>query len=70
MQDSSGVATFGSRPLSAVNKSLGNKTCRTCLSEESEVDCLVTKVLVLGGFSSAISSACPQNGMLMSSCSL
>ena len=70
VQDSSGVATFGSKPSSAANESLGNKTFRTCPSEESEVDRLVTKALVLGDFGSAISSACPQNGMPMPSRSL
>ena len=37
-------------------------------SEESEVDRLVTKALVLGDFCSVISSACTQNGMPMPSC--
>ena len=69
-QDSSGAATFGSKPSSAANESLGNKTFRTCLSEKSEVDCLVTKVLVLRDFSSVISSACLQTVIPMPSCLL
>ena len=54
VQDSSVAATFGSRPLNAVSESLKNNTFRTYLSEESEVDCLVTKALVLGDFGSAV----------------
>ena len=54
-QDSSVAATFGSRPSSAVSESLKNNTFRIYPSEESEVDRLVTKALVLGDFSSAVS---------------
>ena len=55
VQDSSVTATFGFRPLSAASKSLKNNTFRIYPSEESKVDHLVTKVLVLRDFSSAVS---------------
>ena len=54
VQDSSVAATFGSRPSSAASESLKNNTFRIYPSEESEVDCLVTKALVLGDFGSAV----------------
>ena len=58
VQDSSVAATFGSRPSSAASESLKNNTFRIYPSEESEVDRLVTKALVLGDFVSAV-SLCP-----------
>ena len=54
-QDSSVAATFGSRPSRAASESLKNHTFRIYPSEESEVDRLVTKALVLGDFGSAVS---------------
>ena len=54
-QGSSVAATFGSRPLRAASESLKNNTFRIYPSEESEVDCLVAKALVLGDFGSAVS---------------
>ena len=46
-QDSSVTATFGSRPSSAASEILKSNTFGIYPSEESEVDRLVTKTLVL-----------------------
>ena len=54
-QDFSVAATFGSRPPSAASERLKNNTFRIYLSEESKVNHLVTKALVLGDFGSAVS---------------
>ena len=54
-QDLSVVATFHSRPLSAVSESLKINTFRIYLSEESGVNHLVVKALVLGEFRSVVS---------------
>ena len=55
VQDSSVAVTFSSRPSSAANESLRNNIFRIYLPEEIVVDRLVTKALVLGDFSSAVS---------------
>lgn len=52
--DSSVAATIGSRPSSAASEVMKNNTFRIYPSEESEVDRLVTKSLVLGDFESAV----------------
>ena len=52
---SSVAATFGSRPSSAASEILKSNTFGIYPSEESEVDRLVTKALVLGDFGSAVS---------------
>ena len=53
--DSSVAATIGSRPSSAASETVKNNTFRIYPSEESEVDRLVTKALVIGDFESAVS---------------
>ncbi|KAI5121114.1 hypothetical protein M0805_002787 [Coniferiporia weirii] len=53
-QDSSVAATVGSRPSSAASEVTRNNTFRIYPSEESEIDRLVTKSLVLGDFESAV----------------
>ena len=55
VQDSSVAATFGSRLSSAASESLKNNTFKIYPFEESEVDHLVTKALMLGGFGSVVS---------------
>lgn len=53
--DSSVAATIGSRPSSAASEMTKSNTFRIYPSEESEIDRLVTKSLVLGDFESAVS---------------
>lgn len=54
-QDSSAAATIGSRPSSAApSEVLKNNTFRIHPSEESEIDQLITKALVLGDFEAAV----------------
>ena len=52
--DSPVAATIGSRPSSVASEALKNNTFRICPAEESDVDRLVTKALVLGDFESAV----------------
>ncbi|KAG8898035.1 protein transport protein S31 [Tulasnella sp. 403] len=53
--DSSVAATVGSRPSSAASESLKTNTFKIYPNEESEIDRLLTKSLVLGDFESAVS---------------
>ncbi|EJD05585.1 WD40 repeat-like protein [Fomitiporia mediterranea MF3/22] len=53
-QDSSVAATVGSRPSSAASETLKNNTFHIYPSEESEIDRLITKSLVMGDFESAV----------------
>ncbi|KAG6916940.1 hypothetical protein DXG01_004627 [Tephrocybe rancida] len=53
--DSSVAATIGSGPSSVISEVTKNNTFRIYPSDESEVDRLVTKALVLGDFESAVS---------------
>ncbi|KAG8998634.1 protein transport protein S31, partial [Tulasnella sp. 427] len=53
--DSSVAATIGSRPSSAASDTLKTTTFKIYPNEESEVDRLLTKSLVLGDFESAVS---------------
>ncbi len=52
--DSSVAATIGSRPSSAASESMKSNTFRIYPSEESDIDNLVTKSLILGDFESAV----------------
>ncbi len=52
--DSSVAATIGSRPSSAASESMKSNTFRIYPSEESDIDSLVTKSLILGDFESAV----------------
>ncbi|KAH8116058.1 WD40 repeat-like protein [Phellopilus nigrolimitatus] len=52
--DSSVAATVGSRPSSSASEVMKSNTFRIYPSEESEIDRLVTKSLVLGDFESAV----------------
>jgi protein transport protein SEC31 len=53
--DSSVAATMGSRPSSVTSESGKNNHFRIYPSDESEIDQLITKALVLGDFESAVS---------------
>lgn len=53
--DSSVAATIGSRPSSVSSEIIKNNTFKFYPAEESETDRLVTKMLVLGDFESAVS---------------
>ncbi|KAG8985457.1 protein transport protein S31 [Tulasnella sp. JGI-2019a] len=53
--DSSVAATIGSRPSSAASDTLKTTTFKIYPNEESEIDRLLTKSLVLGDFESAVS---------------
>ncbi|KII91359.1 hypothetical protein PLICRDRAFT_51526 [Plicaturopsis crispa FD-325 SS-3] len=53
--DSSVAATIGSGPSSVASESLRNNAFRIYPTDESDVDRLVTKALVLGDFESAVS---------------
>lgn len=55
MQDTFITARFGSRLSNAASGGLKNNTFRVHLTEESKVDLLVMKALVLGDFWSAVS---------------